>query len=753
MGHRGSTTAEEDRFLGTIGRTHHESQPHWPEPVSAPEGAPNVITVVLDDVGFADFGCFGSEIETPTIDALASGGLRYTNFHTTPLCSPTRASLLTGRNHHSVGMRLLSNLDTGFPSGRGFVSPRAATVAEILRDEGFNTMCVGKWHLAPTEQTTAAGPYDQWPLGRGFERYYGFLEAETDCFYPELTYDNHAIDPPGKPEDGYHLTTDLVDKAIEFIRDQSSVAPERPFFMHLAFAAAHAPHQAPESYLEQFRGRYDRGWDEIRRERHARQLELGILPAGTELSPRNPSVEPWDELSADQQRLFARMQEAYAAMVAHTDAELGRLVTFLRRMGRLDNTLILVMSDNGASQEGCQNGSLNPVAYQNQVEQDFEKMLAEIDLIGGPKSHSNYPWGWAQASNTPFRRYKQNTHEGGVHAPLVVHWPVGVKERGGIRRQFHHVIDITPTVLSLTGVEPPTVYRGVSQLPVHGVDLSYTFEGEGEPTRHETQYFEMFGHRAIWHKGWKAVAYHERGTSYDDDQWELFRVDEDWAECRDLSQDRPDVLREMTERFWAEAGKYDVLPLDDRGFADRARIPRPGSPRLRRTFTYYPGMAHLPAAAAPPTMNRSHKITAFVDRRDPTEEGVLVALGGHTSGYVMYIKGNRLCFEYNYLGRHYRIESTEDVPTGAAKLEFQFEKTGDQEGVGSLFINAASVGKCDFPRVVSYFHGFEGLDIGRDGLAPVTDSYEGEFPYSGALDKVVIEVAPSEDEGWFEVVD
>lgn len=740
-------------FRGTIGRTHHDSQPHWPEPVVAPEGSPNVVYVVFDDVGFSDFGCFGSEIETPTVDALAAEGLRYTNFHTTPLCSPTRASLLTGRNHHSVGMRLLSNLDTGFPSGRGYVTPRAATVAEMLRDHGFNTMCVGKWHLAPTEHTSAAGPYDQWPLGRGFERYYGFLEAETDCFYPELTYDNHAIDPPGKPEDGYHLTSDLVDKAIDFVRDQSSVAPDRPFFLHLAFAAAHAPHQAPESYLQQFRGRYDCGWDEIRRQRHARQLELGVIPPGTELSPRNPHVEEWDRLSDDQRRLYARMQEAYAAMVAHTDAELGRLVSFLGEIGRLDDTIIVLISDNGASQEGGLHGSLNPTAFQNQVEQDFDAMLDQIELIGGPKSHSNYPWGWAQASNTPFRRYKQNTHEGGVHAPLIIRGPHDIADPGGIRRQFHHVIDITPTVLSLVGVEAPTTFRGTSQLPLHGVDISYTFEAQSAPTQHETQYFEMFGHRGIWHKGWKAVAYHERGTSYEDDQWELFRVEHDWSECRDLAAEHPTILREMIERFWVEAGKYDVLPLDDRGFAERARIPRPGSLRSRSTYTYYPGMAHLPAAAAPPTMNRSHKITARVDRGDPTADGVLVALGGHAAGYVMYVKDNHLHYEYNFVGDMYRLRSDEPIPSGPCTLEFQFEKTEDQAGMGRLLINGSSAGEGKFPRVLPYFHGWEGLDIGRDSLAPVTDSYDGEFPYTDAFEELVIEVAPSEDLGWFEVVD
>ena len=572
--------AEPSTFPGTIGRTHEESTPWWPTPVRPAAGTPNVIYVVLDDVGFSDLGCFGSEIPTPNIDSLAGNGLRYTNFHTTTLCSPTRASLLTGRNHHSVGMRMLSNLDTGFPSGRGFITPQAATLAEILRERGFNTLCVGKWHLAPTEHTSAAGPFDQWPLGRGFERFYGFLEAETDFFHPELTYDNHAVDPPATPEQGYHLTTDLIDRAISFIRDQTSVTPDKPFFLQLAFASGHAPHQAPAEFMARHRGAYARGWDVVRAERHARQIDAGVIPPGTQLSPRNAGVRPWDELGDDERRLFARLQEAYAAMIEHTDTEFGRLLAFLRQVGRLENTIIVFMSDNGASQEGGQRGSLNTTAIQNGVPEDFEANLARIDQIGGPQAQSNYPWGWAQVSNTPFKRYKQNTHEGGVRDPLIIHWPQGIAARGEMRGQFHHVIDITPTMLSLLDIAAPEVYRGVAQMPMHGTDMSYSFARPEAPSTRLTQHFEMFAHRGLWHRGWKAVAYHERGTPYDDDVWELYNLDEDWSECRDLAGELPEKLTEMVERFWAEAGRFGVLPLDDRGFALRARVPRPGSPRL-----------------------------------------------------------------------------------------------------------------------------------------------------------------------------
>ncbi|MEZ5741448.1 MAG: arylsulfatase [Burkholderiaceae bacterium] len=740
-------------FQGIIGRTHEDSTPWWATPATARPGSPSVIYVVLDDVGFADLGCFGSEIPTPNIDSLAGNGLRYTNFHTTTLCSPSRASLLTGRNHHSIGMRMLSNLDTGFPSGRGFIRPEAATIAEILRDRGFNTFCVGKWHLAPTEHTSAAGPYDQWPLGRGFERFYGFLDAETDCFHPELTYDNHPVDPPAAPEQGYHLTTDLIDRAIGFIRDQTSVAPEKPFFLQLAFATAHAPHQAPPGFLAKYRGAYDRGWDEVRAERHARQIDMGLIPPGTTLSPRNSGVFPWAELKDEERRLFARLQEAYAAMIEHTDTEFGRLLAFLRQVGRLDNTIIAFMSDNGASQEGGQRGSLNTTAIQNGVPEDFEANLIRIDDIGGPGAQSNYPWGWAQVSNTPFKRYKQNTHEGGVRDPLILHWPQGIAARGEIRDQFHHVIDITPTVLSVLGIDAPDVYRGVAQMPLHGTDMSYSFADPAAPTTRTTQHFEMFAHRGLWHRGWKAVAYHQRGTPYEDDVWELYNLDEDWSECRDLATERPAKLAELVERFWAEAGRYDVLPLDDRGYALRARVPRPGSPRARNRFTYYPGMAHLPMAVTPPTMNRAHSITAYLAEPVGRHQGVLVALGGVSSGYVLYLQAGRLCYEYNYIGTRYRIRSAEPVPADATVFGFVFDKTGDRQGVGRLLVDGQPAGSTEFPAVLPYFHGWHGLDIGRDALSPVSTDYEGEFPFSGVIDRIVFDLAPTEDTMLFDPVD
>ncbi|TCO50308.1 arylsulfatase [Kribbella antiqua] len=744
--------SESQGFHGRIGLTHLDSVPHWAPVQAPPASAPNVVYVVLDDVGFADLGCFGSEIDTPTIDGLAAEGLRYVNFHATPLCSPTRASLLTGRNHHSVGMRLLSNLDTGYPNGRGHVTKAAATLAEMLVDSGYNTMCVGKWHLAPMEHTTASGPYDQWPLGRGFERYYGFLEAETDCFYPELYTDNHAIEAPGRPEDGYHLTTDLVDQAISLVRAQSSVTPEKPFFLHLAFAAAHAPHQAPQEYLDKYRGRYDEGWDVVRETRFRRQKELGLIPPDTRLPPRNDGVVPWADLTDDEHRLFARLQEAYAAMLDHTDAELRRFVEALAALGRLDNTMIVLMSDNGASQEGGKRGSLNPAAFQNGIEPDFAWNLEHLDEIGGPRGHSNYPWGWAQAGNTPFRRYKQNTHEGGVRVPLIVRYPNAIANPGEIRSQFHHVTDITPTVLDIVGVQAPEVYRGVPQLPLHGTPLTYTFGDAAAPTRHRTQYFEMFGHRAIWHDGWKAVAFHQRGTPYEDDRWELFDTTTDWSESDDVAERYPDKLAELQQRFWAEAGKYDVLPLDDRGFAVRAKVARPGSVRARRRFVYYRGMPHLPAAACPPTMNRSHRITAFVDRAASDGDGVLVALGGVATGFALFVKDGQLVFDHNYLGRHTVVRSESPIPVGTTELAVNVEQTGDRTASVQLLVGAQEVASTKLDAVLPHFHGWEGLDIGQDGASPVSPEYDDTFPYQGRLDRVEITLE-DDDTPLFETVD
>jgi arylsulfatase A-like enzyme len=732
-------------FKGTIGATWQESKPWWPEPVKPRADAPNIVLVLYDDVGFGSFGCYGAEIATPTMDALAQEGLRYNNFHVTPLCSPTRAALLTGRNHHSVGMAFLANADSGFPGTRGHVTKQAATLAEMLKSNGYNTMCAGKWHIAPIDQTSAAGPYDQWPLGRGFERFYGFLDALTDQFYPDLVHDNHRVDPPKKPEEGYHLTDDLVDHAIAFVRDQVSASGEKPFFTYLAFGAAHCPHQAPQAFLDKYRGAYDEGWDVIRERRYRRQLELGIIPEGTQLAPRNPGVQAWDSLSADEKRVSARLQEAFAAMVDHTDHALGRFVDELRQIGKFDNTIFVVLADNGASQEGGPGGTTNIVAYENGNQPDLAYNLARLDQIGGPRSQTNYPQGWAQVGNTPLRRYKQNTHAGGVRAPLIVSWRNGLKAHGDVRNQFHHVIDITPTLLDLAGIQPPQVYNGVPQLPVHGVSMRYSFDDAAAPTRRQTQYFEMFTHRAIWHDGWKAVSFHQRGNTYDQDSWELFNLDEDFSECNDLAAKYPERLQNLIGRWWAEAGRFGVLPLDDRGFPERAvQYQSHGSPRLRSRLVLYPGMSRIPSGAAPLMINRSFRITARLAPGAQAPQGVVLSLGDLSGGFTLYVQAGHLFFEYNHEGTPYRVESCDGAVTGdASTLEFAFERTADYAGIGRLFVDGKPVGEGTIPRSARWFISWSALDVGRDSLSRVSEAYPDEFAFTpGALQRVEIELEP-----------
>jgi len=727
-------------FKGKIGRTVADSKPFWPEMPMPRKGAPNVVVVLLDDTGFSHFGCYGSTIDTPNIDKLAAGGLRYSNFHTTALCSPTRAALLTGRNHHSVGMRGLSNWNTGYPNCTGTVARSAATLAEMLRPAGYATFAVGKWHLTPMEETSPAGPYDQWPLGRGFDRFYGFQQGETDQFVPELYYDNHSVDQPRSPEDGYHLTEDLVDHAIGFVRDQKSLIPEKPFFLYLAFGATHSPHQAPPEYIAKYRGRFDAGWDAIREQWFARQKAMGIVPADTELAPRNPGVKPWAELSESEQTLALRLQEAFAGFLDHTDHHIGRVASFLQAIGELDNTVFLVMSDNGASQEGGAMGVIDSMRYYNGIPATIEESMARLDDIGGPNSHSNYPWGWAQAGNTPGKRYKQNTHGGGVRDPLVVHWPAGITDRGGVRTQFHHVTDITPTLLEIIGVTPPDSVNGVAQQPIHGTSLAYSFaaEARNEPTRKPVQYFEMFGHRGIWAGGWKAVAFHKSGTSYDNDPWELYHLETDFSESKDLALEKPEKLREMIELWWAEAGRNGVLPLDDRGPELWRPTPRIFNPRNRRRFVFHPPVSYLNSDIAPPLGNRSFTITASIDRATSTTQGCLLAYGKQTSGLALYVLGDRLVFDYNCFGRHSRVESSIAVPIGKSEVGVVFERL-DRAARATLRIGDQDCGSVDIARVMKMISS-SGLNIGRNPGSAVSPDYAPPFAFEGGFDLLVFEL-------------
>ena len=729
-------------FEGVIGRTLAESTPWWPDRPHPGEQAPNVVVILLDDLGFAHFGCYGSDIDTPNVDALAANGLRYTNFHVTPVCSPTRAALLTGRNHHEVGMRSVSNFNTGFPNMRGHVTNHAATMAEVLRDEGYTTFMVGKWHLCQMEDASAAGPYDQWPCQRGFDRFYGFLDGETDQFHPELVYDNHAVEPPKTVDDGYHLSEDLVDHAIEFVHDTKSIRPDRPFFCYLAFGATHAPHQAPSQFVQKYRGRYDAGWDVTRAQWFARQLELGLLPPGTRLAPRNPGVEPWDSLPENHRLLAARLQEAFAGFLDHTDVQIGRFVDALGALGELDNTVIVLLSDNGASQEGGPFGVLHEWKFFNFVLETPDEAVARLDDIGGPHSHTNYPWGWAQAGNTPFKWYKQNTHEGGVHVPCIVHWPGGIAEdqRGTLRDQFHHVNDVAPTVYDVIGVTPPAVYRGDEQLPITGTSMRATFASAHAPATKTVQYFEMMGHRAIYADGWKAVTRHQPGVSFDDDRWELYHVAVDRSECDDLAAAEPARLRALVDRWWQEAEDHNVLPLDDRtvelfGARFRDRSPHPAN----RRYVYRPPMSPMPAQVGASIGGRSWDLDATIDR-PAGGGGVLYATGTQNSGVSVFIDGDLLVLDYNIFGDHHVVESSAPVPVGRSVVGVRFRRDGES-GHATLHIDGTECGRIDVPFVMRIISSL-GPSVGRDHGSPVSDRYTGDFPFAGHLEQVVIQLVP-----------
>ena len=720
----------------TIGHTTDESTPYWPQPASAPAGAPNVIYIVFDDMGFADLGCYGSEIATPHIDAMAAGGLRYTNFHTTALCSPTRAALLTGRNHHSVGMGGLADWDLGFPGMRGRISRSAGTLAEMLRAQGYNTFATGKWHLTPTFETSPAGPFDQWPLQRGFDRFYGFLEGETNQFHPELTLDNHHIEAPDR--EGYHLSEDIVDTSIGFIRAQQMVTPDKPFFLYLCLGAQHAPHHAPASFIDKYVPVFEKGWDLTRSERLARQKAMGIVPADTLLPERNAGVKAWDSLSDDERRLAVKLQAAFAGMLEHADLQIGRLLDYLAQAGKLDNTVIALISDNGASQEGSPFGTVNALRYFNGVRDTLAENLAHIDEIGQAHLNNNYPLGWAMAGNTPLKRYKQNTHGGGVRDPLILHYPKRITDRGGIRHQFHHVCDITPTVLELTGVAPPEAIAGVTQQPIEGTSLAYSFAAPMAPTRKRTQYFEMLGHRGIWHDGWKAVTWHRPGTSFDADQWELYHLDIDFNEMNDLAAEQPARLQEMVRRWFSEAGACQVLPMNDT--LNRFVSSNPYSVAARRHWELLPGCGRIAQAAAPDIRNRSYRITAHVELPAGGASGVLIAQGDWCGGYALYLQDGHLVHDYNFVNRHHIVRSTRPVPAGCCELAYEMTKTGEYRGEGTLLINGERCGTVVLPQTYRAQSSFIGLEIGR-APKPSVGEFEAPFAFSGVLHKVVFELA------------
>lgn len=732
-------------FQGRIGRTIADSKPHWPAGPKAPPGAPNILLVLFDDTGFSDFGCYGSPIKTPTIDRLAAQGLRYTGLHTTAMCSTTRAAMLTGRNPHSVGVGSLANFDSGYPGYRGKIRREAGTLPEILRLHGWRNYMVGKWHVTPLTEAGSTGPFDGWPLGRGFDRYYGFMDAETDHYAPELVLDNSAIDPPGCYESGYHLTADLVDRSIQFLAGHIAEKPDNPWLLWLALGANHAPHQAPRDIILDYDEVFAGGWDAERERRLARQLEMGIVPVGTRVPPRNDGVKPWEQHSADERRFFTRLQAAFAGMLDHADRQLARLIGFLERSGQRDNTIILVLSDNGASQEGGLLGGVT-LGPRNMRQELWPERLSLIDEIGGPKVHNNFPHGWAMASNTPLRRYKQNTHGGGIRDPFVVSWPKGIRARGELRHQFCHVSDILPTLLDIIGVEPPAEINGVSQMPLEGVSFKASLTDPSAPSKTTPQYFEQFGHRGLWQQGWKAVAYHPPGEPFDADRWELYDLARDFNETNDRAAAEPDRLAAMIESWWRLAERHNVLPLDDR-FRERFAENAANFHGHRTRYVLHAGMGHVPTEVAPDLRSRSYLIEAFVELTGG-DSGALIAHGDATSGYSLYIQDGRLVHDMNVGGEHVILRSETPVPeTGAHRLGLRVRRlthienptpaTGPGTSEMTLEFDGVPVGRLETKLGLPNFISWSGLDIGRDRGSPVSN-YAAPFAFTGKLLRVEV---------------
>jgi len=715
-----------------------------------------VALVVLDDVGFAQLGCYGSDIATPTIDRLAQGGVRLANFHTTALCSPTRACLLTGRNHHRSGMGRVADLASGFPGYWGSPPKENGYLSEILRANGYASYAVGKWHLTPEDETSMAAPRATWPTGRGFDRWYGFHGGETHQFVPALYHDNHSVQPPQEPGDDYHLSADLVNQAITFLGDLRAVEADQPFFLYFATGACHSPHQAPRPWIERYRGQFDGGWDEWRTRAHARQLELGIIPPGTALSPRPSWVPAWERLGDEQRAVAARFMECFAAFLSFTDEQLGRLVGFLEELGELDDTLILLVSDNGASAEGGPEGSINDVRLSNLDPAGLGEMFQRIEEIGGPLTHNNYPWGWTMAGNTPFKRWKREVHEGGVADPCIVHWPAGPLDAAGVvRHQFVHAVDVLPTVLELCGVQPPAAVDSVPQSSIDGISFAYLLgsPGEAAPGRHVTQHFEMFGSRAIYHDGWKAVTFHPVGPIYgdglnpnapfDDDVWELYHVAEDLSETTDLAAEQPERLAEMVDRWWDEAERNQVLPLDNRVLWTLTH-PKPDHRAPRTRYRYFQGGAQVPEHVAANVRNRSHAVWVdVVVAEDETPEGALIALGSALGGWSLHLLDGRLRYVHNLYGKtRYLLAAPEPLIPGAHTLGFSFEKDEGAGGTGALHCDGAVVAEGVIERFTpAGFNGVgAGLTCGYEWGPAIGEGYRAPFAFNGRIKRAVVEV-------------
>lgn len=712
----------------------------------------NIVVIVLDDTGYSDLGSYGSAIDTANIDAIANDGVQYSNFHSTPTCSPSRAAILTGREPHSVGMGLVSRYDMGkrFPAFRGRISEKAATIAEILSEQNYGTYAIGKWHLLPPSHMKPSGPFNHWPSGKGFDRFYGFLAGSTDQFKPELVEDNHFVEK-SYPEDKV-LTTDLMNNAITMLHNHVSYSSKRPFFMYISTPGMHAPHQASQRYLDKYKGKFDQGWDQVIVERFERQKALGLIPENAQLPSNDERVNKWNSLSKKEQKAYAKLQEAYAAFLEQTDDELGRFIDELKKTGQYDNTTIVVVSDNGGSQEGDVNGAVNHSSHYSGKHETVDDILSRYDDIGHDGAASNYPLGWATASNTPFRYFKQDTYGGGINVPLIIKPAKNKAFKKGVRHQYHYVSDIMPTLLDYADIEIPSEFNGVEQLPVNGMSMVYSLENENEQSRRDTQFYRMGHNRGIYHQGWSAASRHVSGEDYDDDVWHLYNIEQDVTQSTELSQQHPEKLEELKDLWLAEGEKINGETMIDpkhpgliMGTAMKLNKFFNGKPDTIQ-HVIYPQATFVTEKSSPRIVNKSYVIEADIVVKSLQDNGVLYTYGNYDSGLVLYVKNGIPYFEYNYLanvpsiGKRYRIRSPQALSLGNNKVTFQFDKTGKLAGVGKLFINDSLVGNVDMPNTVKMRLAHEGAGIGKQWASPVSPDVADIDKFTGTLNKVTITV-------------
>ena len=739
-------------FKGVIGKTFEDSEEDYPQPFKAPEGAPNIILVLLDDVGFGQPGTFGGPIPTPSLDQLAREGLTYTRFHTTGICSPTRGALLTGRNHHQIGFGTISELSTGYPGYHSIMDEDVATIAEVLQQNGYSTAAWGKWHNTPDWETSPIGPFDRWPTGLGFDYFYGFQGGETSQWEPQLFRNTLPVEPGKTPEEGYHFTEDIAEDAMKWISMQKSLDPEKPYFIYFATGATHAPLHVPEEWIEKFKGQFDEGWDLMREHTLERQKQMGIVPENTLLTTRPESIPSWEEQPDDAKKLYARQMEVFAAFLAHTDYYVGKLIEKARSLPGGDNTLVIyIVGDNGSSAEGSMTGTLNNMMTQNGFPDNVERQLAVLDEIGGPEHENHFAVPWAWAGCAPFQWMKRvPSHFGGTRNGMIISWPDGIQAKNEKRTQFHHVVDVVPTICEVTRINFPERINGVKQRDIAGVSMVYSFEdAQAEGTR-KTQYFETGGHRAIYQDGWVAASFHGepwilRGSvGFESNEWTLYNIEEDFSEATDLSERYPEKLAELIDIFDQEAKKYNVYPLDDR-FSERATNPnRPSLTRGKTTFRYLPGTVRIPEGNAPQVYARSHTITVKLNHK-AGDQGVIVACGGGSGGYTLFIKDNKLHYAYNFFHEsHYEVSST-TLPIGDLDIQMKYVQSGSEEyGAGgscSLYVNGKEVGSGTIEKVVpARFSATETLDIGMDLGSSVVSEYRSPFAYTGELGFVQLDL-------------